>query len=979
MTSPSKIKNIERWGLFFPENAALLKGIVCDHTFFITNPNGTLNLVQKIDGEELHFHSDDPQKEAEEWFQALNLVRVDVIFIYGIGLGYYYEAAQKWLQANENRRLIFIEDDLEVIARYFETPQAEKLLHDEQICLQYVDRTNTADETWEALTSFFSGHEFIVTALKAYFSAYAEFYNKVSAVISFWANMNNAIASEYLDQGKSFLSNFYQNIFHLPKAYQASALYGKFTGTPAIICGAGPSIDKNLDLLEKLGDRALIFSGGTAMNTVNVHGFWPHFGIGIDPNISQLSRLLMNTAFEVPFLYRNRTNFMALNLVQSNLCYVTGSGGYHIANWFEKELGIEGKDVEEGYNVINFSLALACAFGCNPIIFVGVDLAYSEKRSYGQGLLPHPIFGKQRNFLTKNPHEELLYGNDIYGKPVPTLWKWVSESSWYSNFADRHPHVLFINSTEGGLGMTGIPNKPLREVSEYLLGQQFDLRARLHGEIQNAAMPSQVTEEAIFKLLIRFKDSLQTCCKILQEIEQLSDQESIDVLEEKLSKEVAYENLLNVFNEFYLRKTRWETLQLEHNNALNEQERKAKKIQNNAKKCAFLKNTAISSIVLIELSIKRRELEKILFSKKESSSERFLSGNALPEEEYSVTEKKFIIKDPESDLHLEEKIHSESFQNGNGRHIQFYASGAPKMEQFYQNWLLHGPATFYNENGKILAQSWYVNGKQQGKARYFYQSGELYGIERFRNGLHHGKQEYYFQNGSVKSLLNYFEGQLHGEVLLYYVNGMKKRESHFEFGMRHGVDRYWNEAGRLALEAEFFHNRPYGTAREWEVDKLVKEIVYDVNFLPSSIRMWDANGKPLPEDQIRKEDYFDAVTRHTDLLTQSLDNVSDQLYHIAPFFMSKPSNETSAIRDDMAKLKEEIEHLHKMNKELFFESGLHADNLLEPIWKTPSSRKIVEHQLSDLNAKLVEDLNHIQRLLEEFEEKGKIDEDDRKK
>ena len=32
--------------------------------------------------------------EAQEWFQSLDLHLATVIFVYGIGLGYYYEAAK---------------------------------------------------------------------------------------------------------------------------------------------------------------------------------------------------------------------------------------------------------------------------------------------------------------------------------------------------------------------------------------------------------------------------------------------------------------------------------------------------------------------------------------------------------------------------------------------------------------------------------------------------------------------------------------------------------------------------------------------------------------------------------------------------------------------------------------------------------------------------------------------------------------------
>ena len=85
---------------------------------------------------------------------------------------------------------------------------------------------------------------------------------------------------EYLIQGRPYYSNFYKNLFELPKAKPASSLFSKFDKVPAIICGAGPSLEKNLPLLGTLKDRAIIFAGGTAMNALNAQGMLSTFWCG---------------------------------------------------------------------------------------------------------------------------------------------------------------------------------------------------------------------------------------------------------------------------------------------------------------------------------------------------------------------------------------------------------------------------------------------------------------------------------------------------------------------------------------------------------------------------------------------------------------------------------------------------------------------------------------------------------------------------
>ena len=140
------------------------------------------------------------------------------------------------------------------------------------------------------------------------------------------------------------------------------------------------------------------------MNALNAKGVLPHFGVGIDPNFEQSTRIIMNKAFDTPFFYRSRIYFDVPKIVTGDLLYISGNAGYDVANYFDKEVGITATDLEEGCNVINFSLSIAEKMGCNPIILVGVDLAYSDNQSYAEGVTNHPIHAGKKLFRTKRAY-----------------------------------------------------------------------------------------------------------------------------------------------------------------------------------------------------------------------------------------------------------------------------------------------------------------------------------------------------------------------------------------------------------------------------------------------------------------------------------------------------------------------------------------------------------------------------------------------
>lgn len=978
MSNELLTKNLERWSFYAPEDAKRVREQICEKVQFTHTEEGELNLVQEIDGKPFYFSSQNGAlKEALEWFTHLNLAEIQILYVYGVGLGYAYDAAKQWI--NEGHRLIFIEENLEVLHRLFETERGTELLSDVNVRIRYLDPKASDKSRWMQLVAFAGTNKYLISASNAYQHQYPQQVREISSFLFFFLNWNQGNFTEYSNHGLPYFANFYQNLNHLPKTYLAKGLYGKFEQIPAIICGAGPSLDKNLAFLEKLGNKALIFAGGTAMNAVNADGFLPHFGVGIDPNPAQWTRLIMNTAYEVPFLYRNRLYPQALQQIHGPTLYVNGAGSHLLPGWYEEKLQIVGPSLIEGFNVINFSISLAIEMGCNPIILVGVDLAYTDQKSYTSGVISHPVHSRHEDFRTKNIEDELVTKDDIFGQPVQTLWKWIAESIWISDIAEANSKKLFINATEGGIGMPGIPNKPLTEVDEYLLKTQQDMRVWIHGEEQNHSVPSSVTLTHIRQLSEELHQSFQNCHKLYQtQIGELSNNcsrltaieldDALAKLKSSLEKEMAYQYVLKDFDKNYTEMMSFDFENIDY--ALDEtpEQRVEKKALLHVKRLQRLLDTSILQAALIEMH---------LISPVEQSVEQAEPHALTPpipdvrkEEIYKFENNTVTIEDPELQMNIKEAV-ADIEQDT----IFYPGDTAPKLERFYHDGLLHGPVTFYKENGQLLAQSWYVRGVQQGRARYYYHSGQLYGMQTYRDGKLDGIQSYYYPNGQLKTFLRYHCGCLNGEVWLYYPNGKLKREQHFLYGKREGEEHIWNEDGMLLVEASYHLNKPIGFSRMWHANgQLAQETIYSENSQVISLQRWDELGVAIQQNP--KEDVIDKIMHQTDALTKSLEVLHHQLEIVTPALMTFLGNEDAIelVKKDLIVLGKEIGHLKKITAELFLEAGSHSDVLFEPIWKTTSMRQDLQKQLGFLTSKLQEQINGIQNLITqavEYTEKQK--------
>lgn len=810
--------NLQLWAKTCPKQAVMLPYVDSKKLKSCLTDEGEENLKTVIDGQEIPLHSQEGAvKEADAWFQSLPLKGVPLVCIYGVGLGYYYDAIRPWLKKGRRRRVVFLEDDLAVIQKLLETERGSKILQDPQVQLLHFNDSKADEAIFEGLYWNFAMARLAVTSLTSYSDNKKSCLEELRHKIAYDAAMKNALVDEYMRYGASFFINFYQNIFCLDRSYLGNHFFGKFYKVPAIICGAGPSLAKNLPLVRQLLDKAIVFAGGSALNVLNGADFQPHFGAGIDPNPAQYTRLSQNRGYEVPFFYRNRMYHNAFKMIHGPRLYITGSGGYDTAELFEERLGIKGgEELDEGHNVVNFCVEVAHAMGCDPIIFVGMDLAFTGMREYAPGVVDNAQVSQSAILEVEDEDSKAIVKKDVFGEPTYTLWKWVAESDWLSDFAKNHPLITMINCTEGGLGFPGVPNEPLEATAKKFLTRSYEINNRIHGETQNSAIPklsyqriqkvmkelSASLKRTIEDLGILLNESKEAIVKIKAGQLNLSQSGRAALAETELAEEIGYKYVVAVFNEVYAHLLSGDVHEIQVRR-YSEKQRQIKRLELSARKFTFLSDVAKVNDGLIEYAFSERKKHKVGKSM-EVELPPFDPGM------YDFTGKELVISDPECDLFIHEEFNpilvpevredGEKLDDGHvlrvifdhrwklyecyvekegkpdGQSLLFYSDGSIKAESFYVKGKLHGPSRFWSDQGQILAESYFIQGKQQGKSQWFYPSGALYSLQRHKNGIWNGPQEYYYEDGVLKTLMYYNDGKLVGEALLQLPDGTLDRQ-----------------------------------------------------------------------------------------------------------------------------------------------------------------------------------------------------------
>lgn len=451
---------------------------------------------------------------------------VDQYFVYGLGDGSLDSHFLKWLSGDENRTLIFIEDQLSRLKMCQDNGALDRIAANRQIHLKFLADPEQIDQFAAELAHNFPSHRPFFEA----FGPYRECEKMRRAILreAFFVagNIGERGSADHLtDQWMANLDN-------LSKGSIINHLKGRFKGVPAVICGAGPTLDRHAEILEELQDRALIFAGGSTLSAMSAFNVQPHFGLVLDPNRHEFDILRPSPCLETPIVSTMRTERRVPQLVNGQNAYLQMLSLGTLEAWLFEKLKCENElfcmgDIRGGMTVTTAAIALARHLGCGPIILVGVDLAFTEGKTYASGVW-HNVGGGMG--------EIPLPGVNFAGDKCATLLKWVVEARWIERFAANFPDHSMIQTSPDALLIEGVGCESLDELATEVLTNSFDLRGWVYDELNahKVNFSGAEVESAITQVV----ESAKRCEKHLSDL-------PLEHAQMQMQGELAYDTLLS--------------------------------------------------------------------------------------------------------------------------------------------------------------------------------------------------------------------------------------------------------------------------------------------------------------------------------------------------------------------------------------------------------------------------------------------------
>lgn len=347
--------------------------------------------------------------------------------------------------------------------------------------VELVCSLNELGRIWAGLSHGQSAATLVRTA--GYAEAFGAEASELEALVRQLVGRTGMNQNTHRDRARTWVEHLLANVELLEDSAPFLALRGKYRGVPAFICGAGPSLNQNVALLEEARKKGLVIAVNSSAKALAAANIEPHVLACIES--IDVSHLLN----QIPFLDRV---IRAFSLSASPKTLRTGTGPLlpiwealpELQQPLEELTGLPGLAVCGSVSTIAFSLAYH--LGCSPIVLVGHDLAFTGNRAYAANTFYETssvkvVDGRIDIDWAPEVHATRAGGPKIHeSEPleqvpawggtghVPTGPMFSAVRQWLSDaahmLAAHADPVELVNATEGGSHIAGWAEKTLSDV-----------------------------------------------------------------------------------------------------------------------------------------------------------------------------------------------------------------------------------------------------------------------------------------------------------------------------------------------------------------------------------------------------------------------------------------------------------------------------------------------------------------------------------
>ena len=446
-----------------------------DFKIIKTKNNKDFTIRLKINDNDKFVHSlYRPREQAKKEIAKLNLEHYNLIGVAGIGCGHYIrELLNKF---NLESQLIIIENRLDIFKEVLKNQDLTDIFkkRNVQIFDGSDDNYSLRMRKWlrridyNALSA--GNVDFFKTPILK--EKNKDIYDKF--VEDFFSNLNYVANTLGNDPGDTLigLKHGFQNIKYLLQNSFDFTKLNYYKNKPAICVASGPSLDKNIDILKKYQDNALVLSAGTSLHKLLNYGIKPDIFSVLERPEKVYKYTIKDIVEDGVFpedlvaILNGVVHSKIFNNITSDIIPIFRDN-VHTEEWFVKNIkNLVGFDT--GLSVANLTFNIARLLGCSPIILVGQDLSFTPDGKRHAKDTKYDELGER-----KLKNHEIVEVEGYNGEKLKARKLWKQFKNWFE-YTIKEEDIKCIDATEGGVYIEGTKIMSLKEVADKYLNNKVN-------------------------------------------------------------------------------------------------------------------------------------------------------------------------------------------------------------------------------------------------------------------------------------------------------------------------------------------------------------------------------------------------------------------------------------------------------------------------------------------------------------------------
>jgi len=430
-------------------------------------------------------------------------------YLYGIGNGVYLKML---LSLPELKRVVLIEEELELLYIAFNLIDFSEEIKTKKLSIIMASELNysIAYSYLNHTDSKLFARLFDLEFSSNYYTHASDLYKKsLNTMTEAFTHVIVGHGNSPIDSLEG-IENHFKNLPDMIKSPKFTKILKSAKKQTAVIVSTGPSLTKQIPLLKKIKDHALIISVDASFPILEKHGIKPDY-VTVLERVPETAKFFENNSLA----FQKDVNFLCVSIIhedvknairEGNLILQMRPHGY--TKYFElDEYGYIGG----GMSAANLAHELAVVLEVDNIIFIGQDLAFGEDDT------SHA----QDHTFTVN--EEKTEGHDIFVRKyggegeIRTTFYWKLFKDGIEDLIHKTASFIkTVNATEGGARING----SIELSFEDAINQYVDMN------FKKTAVPlvyADANEQQVYqqKIIDKTNHMLKMAVDIQEEVEDL--------------------------------------------------------------------------------------------------------------------------------------------------------------------------------------------------------------------------------------------------------------------------------------------------------------------------------------------------------------------------------------------------------------------------------------------------------------------------